>query len=242
MFMLTSALLLAPLAAHADSEDEDDGSSYLEESDADKGKKKKKPAKNMDADGQVREITRGVYAKANVGAGLYLGRFASTVNTGTVVGLSVGQDFVDKENQSMAWELGLVQGLHNGVFWESQADAGCGVGAPCTEGDLRTYGVQALYEFSAYPTRRVGIGFRAGGGVLYSPLLIERNAYGEEVLPRYGLDPGLHESFKPYVLVGPTLEYYTKLSHFSVGLDVDVFYGFGWDLGLNAAATLKYTF
>jgi hypothetical protein len=41
---------------------------------------------------------------------------------------------------------------------------------------------------------------------------------------------------------GPTFEYYTKLSHFSAGIDVDVFYAIGFDLGLNATGNLKYTF
>ena len=44
------------------------------------------------------------------------------------------------------------------------------------------------------------------------------------------------------MFAGPTFEYYTKLSHFSVGVDVDVVYGIGWDLGLNATGALKYTF
>ena len=44
------------------------------------------------------------------------------------------------------------------------------------------------------------------------------------------------------VLGGPTFEYYTKLSHFSVGLDADVFYAFTFDLGASVTGYLKYTF
>lgn len=233
--LLTS--LVVPAVAHAQDEE-----GYEEEEDG-AGKKRR----GVESAGQIREIARGFYAKTNVGAGLYLGSFSQFVNPGTYVGLAVGQDFVDNEKQSMAWEISLGQGLHNGADAITQSDYGCytlGTGsAPCTQGDLRTYTLAANYEFSYYPTRRVGIGVRAGAGVMFSPLLIEPGAYEEEIIGKYFLgDPGLHNAPKPVVFGGPTFEYYTKLSHFSVGVDVDVFYGIGWDLGLNATGALKYTF
>lgn len=195
--------------------------------------------------GQVREIVRGFYAKSNIGAATYLGSFSDAVSTGIFVSLAVGQDFVDNEKQSMAWEVALQQGLHNGLSWYEQASYGCqyaGGPSPCTQGDLRTYTLAANYEISFYPTRRIGIGARAGAGVLYSPLLIEASAWQNEVIQEYGGDPGFHNSPKPVFFGGPTFEYYTKLSHFSVGVDVDVMYGLGWDLGLNASGNFKYTF
>ncbi len=240
MLFLTYALLAAP-TAYAAEDEEDDGSKFLEESDEDKGRKSRPTTSKTD--GQIREIARGFYGKSNVGGAIYLGNFSSVVNAGTYVGIAVGQDFVDNEKQSMAWEIQLQQGLHNGVDAITQSQNGCGnPGIPCTEGDLRTYSIVALYEFSAYPTRRLGIGAHVGAGVLYSPLLIYPPAYETDILPEYGYDPGLHNSPKPLIVAGPTLEYYTKLSHFSVGLDADVFYGIGWDLGVNASGYLKYTF
>jgi hypothetical protein len=44
------------------------------------------------------------------------------------------------------------------------------------------------------------------------------------------------------VLLGPTIEYYTKLSHFSVGMDLDVTYVLNFDLGISPLGYLKYTF
>jgi hypothetical protein len=41
---------------------------------------------------------------------------------------------------------------------------------------------------------------------------------------------------------GPTIEYYTKLSHFSIGVDVDVYYVINFDLAVAPAGFLKYTF
>lgn len=228
------AALVVPTVAHAQ---DDEG--YTEEEEGGGGKKKR-----GQAPGQVREIARGFYAKTNVGAAAYLGGFSQFVNAGTFVGVAVGQDFVDNEKQSMAWEIALQQGLHNGMdIFTQDALAGCGA-APCTQGDLRTYTLAANYEFSYYVTRRVGIGARVGAGVLYSPLFIHEAAYEEQVVNGIagGENLSWHNSPKPVVFGGPTVEYYTKLSHFSVGLDVDVFYGIGWDMGLNASGALKYTF
>ncbi len=240
--LLSSPMLVAPAYAQ-----EDEGG-FLEEEGSGGSRKGKSRGAAVEDAGSIREINRGFYAKANAGVAAYLLNFGGGfVSPGTALGLSVGQDFVDTEKQSMAWEVGLVQGINNGAAYFEQAGIGCrhvGQGpAPCTEGDLRSYTLQASYEISFYPVRRIGIGVRAGAGVLYSPLLMEPTAYAEDVLSDYGgVDPGLHNSPKPVLFGGPTIEYYTKLSHFSVGVDIDVFYGIGWDLGVNGTAALKYTF
>ncbi|MDP2312109.1 MAG: adventurous gliding motility protein CglE [Pseudomonadota bacterium] len=243
---LSASLLSSPLfvsAAYAQDEEEED---FLEEGSDSKKKKSKSSGGGVEDAGAIREINRGFYAKASAGVNSYLLNFSRSVNAGTNVTLAIGQDFVDTEKQSMAWEVGIGQGVHNGAAWYEQAAYGCytlGTGSePCTEGDLRTYTLQANYEISFYPVRRIGIGARVGAGVLYSPLLIEPNAYIEDVVDEFGADPGLHNSPKPIVFAGPTFEYYTKLSHFSIGVDVDIVYGIGWDLGLNGTGSLKYTF
>ena len=82
--------------------------------------------------------------------------------------------------------------------------------------------------------------------MLLSPLLMDEKYFRENVvLDSWGL-PGstqtVHDSPHPVVFGGPTVEYYTKLSHFSVGLDVDVFYAINFDLGMNIEGAVKYTF
>ena len=57
-----------------------------------------------------------------------------------------------------------------------------------------------------------------------------------------GNDFGFHDTPHPMVIGGPTFEYYTKLAHFSVGVDADVFYAIGFDLGASVSGSLKYTF
>ena len=66
--------------------------------------------------------------------------------------------------------------------------------------------------------------------------------YTDEVINLWQVDPGYHGTPHPIVMGGPTFEYYTKLSHFSVGIDADVFYAIGFDLGASVTGTLKYTF
>jgi len=195
----------------------------------------------------VKEINKGFYAKANVGGAGYIGNFRGFVKGGTAVGVALGQDFVDREKTSMAWEFGFMQGIHNGCDYQHQADGICSGNAngpsPYVEGDLRTYSFLLNYEFSKYPTRRLGLGLRLGAGGLYSPLLMDPVRYQEDVLREWGInDPGYHGSFKPVGFGGFTAEYYSKLSHFSLGGDADVFYAVGFDVGFNASVFLKYTF
>ncbi len=239
--LLASALtaLVVPTLAAAQDEDE---YGDLDSSGSDKPKKQREMRRP-----EVREIVRGPYAKSNVGGALYLLDLAGVISPGTSVGLSFGQDIVDQERFSAAYEVGLNQGIHNGCSFEQQGEPeGCkGTGpGPFIQGDLRTYTIQAVFEASIYPTRRIGIGVRAGGGVLFSPLLMDEQYYLDEVVNKtWGGNPSpYHDAPHPVGIFGPSIEYYTKLSHFSVGGDIDAFYAVGFDLGANVTGYLKYTF
>ncbi len=207
-------------------------------------------ARKPKKDEVVKEVNKGLYAKSSFGAAGYLLDFNGFLKTGSAIGLAVGKDFVDQEEMSMAWEVALIQGVHNGCNYEYQADLICAgnkggtAPSPYIQGDTRTYSLLANYEFSKYPTRRVGIGFRAGGGVLFAPLLMDAAAYERDVLAgTWGVaDPGYHSGAHPVAFGGLTFEYYSKLSHFSVGVDADVFYAIGFDLGFNGTGYFKYTF
>ena len=80
--------------------------------------------------------------------------------------------------------------------------------------------------------------------MLLSPLLMEESQYLTEVVSGTwgGIDPNYHKVPHPVVGGGPTIEYYSKLAHFSVGADADVFYAIGFDLGFNVSGYFKYTF
>lgn len=236
--LLVGLLLLAPALSSAPASAQD--YSDLDSEDDDK----KKSVQDRVRTGPVREINRGLYLKANVGGAFYLGNFASAVSAGTSTAIAVGQDFLDRERTSMAWEFAFSQGIHNGATYDVQAANG----GPFVQGDLRTYTIAGMVEWNTYPHRRWGLGARVGGGVLFSPLLMERSYYEDEVLGYWGIsdpgfsDPGFHGAPHPIVLGGPNVEYYTKLAHFSIGMDADVFYAIGWDLGASVTGNLKYTF
>ena len=69
----------------------------------------------------VREVVKGFYAKSNVGTAMYLLNFGGgVVKPGTAVGLALGQDFVDNERSSLAWEVNFTQGIHNGMDYVDQ--------------------------------------------------------------------------------------------------------------------------
>lgn len=189
----------------------------------------------------VREINRGTYAKVNIGGAVYVGPRSDFIQPGTKIALVFGQDFIDQERNSMAWEVLFSQGIHNGTSVDEQASLGCAQNNTCTQGDLRTYTAAAAIEYSIYPLRRLGIGLRAGGGLMFSPLLIDELAWND-IVADLGADPGIHGTPHPVVLGGPTFEYYTKLAHFSLGVDADFFYALNFDFGAAFSGTLKYTF
>ena len=207
-------------------------------------------ARERAADKPVREIVKGFYARASVGGAFYLGALNGFVSPGTYSSLNLGQDFVDSGKVSLAWDLSFTQGVHNGCYFETQAQNGCtgnlkGKASPYVQGDVRTYAAMATLEASFYPTRRLGVGLNVGGGVMFAPLLMVEEYYVTDVVQgSWGLAeaPAYHTSPHPVVQAGPTFEYYTKLSHFSVGADINASYALQFDLGANVVGYMKYTF
>lgn len=235
------ALLGGSTAAHAQSTYAD-----LDETDTKRKKEKVSKKKTIAEAEVVREVERGLYAKAPVGTMMYLGGTYGAaapisgkpiVRPGTYLALAIGQDFVDTERTSMAWEFAFASGLHNGEPFTDQQ----GQIAPeqMIQGDTRTLGGLFNLEYSVYPSRRFGIGLRAGGGVLMAPYLINVEYFQEKTGEAA---PVVHQAPHPVAFGGPTIEYYTKLSHFSLGFDVDAGYVIGMDLSLTFAGYMKYTF
>lgn len=199
-------------------------------------------------EGVVREIERGFYLKANAGSTIFLMNRGAILRPGTTLDLTLGGDFLDKEKVSASFDFTFGQAIHNGMPFDRQGELGYGPNQ-LIEGDIHTFALLVGVEASAYPVRRLGIGGHIGGGVTFVPLLMNRQYYDEEVVGLSqgdgawgGVRPGVHQGVRPTIYAGPTIEYYTKLSHFSFGLDVDVIFPIGLDLGLKATGFLKYTF
>lgn len=196
-------------------------------------------------DDVVREIERGHYIKGGAGLTQFVGSYSSILYPVIGVNLAVGQDFIDKERMSMAWELIFNQSLQNGP----QGDA-LNQFPGTVHGDVHTFAAIGVIEASTYPTRRIGLGVRAGAGVMAIPVLMYDDPTGgvpgytrDVVNSAWGQQPSrAHGGALPMFVAGPTFEYYTKLSHFSVGVDLDVQYVVNLDLGVAPNAYLKYTF
>ncbi|MFT4622083.1 MAG: hypothetical protein ACI9KE_004117 [Polyangiales bacterium] len=190
----------------------------------------------------VREVERGTFMKAGMGTQQYIAAFSGILRPVIGLNLAVGSDVVDNENLSVAVEFDVSQSLQNGPKFDVLGSL------PDTnkiQGDIHTFATVVLGEVSFYPTKRFGIGVRAGGGVMFVPKLMDADAYSQQVvLETWGLaeGPSIHEGPQPMVAGGPTIEYYTKLSHFSLGLDVDVYYVINFDLAVAPNGYVKYTF
>lgn len=187
----------------------------------------------------VREIVRGVYLKAGAGSNQFLLNYSGVIRPVLASNLTVGQDFIDRERMSVAWEVSFAQALHNGPKFE-ELPSFPGV----VQGDIHTFGALAAIEASGYLTRRFGVGIKAGGGITMVPVLMESTAYEAEVVINSwgGVPSAAHSGPLPTFGGGPTIEYYTKLSHFSVGADIEAIYIVNLDLALAPSGWLKYTF
>jgi hypothetical protein len=215
---------------------------FAQDVDSSGSKKKAKAAK----DDIVREITKGTYIKAGAGSAQFLGIGATPygVILSPVIAseLGFGRDIVDNERMSIAIEFDLHQGLFNGPKEDQLAQVASEYGL-LIQGDIHTFTPMVALEISGYVTRRFSIGARLGGGVMAVPLLMHPVEYNNTVVGTYwGVESPVHGNPLPMGFGGPCFEYYTKLSHFSIGLDADVGYIIGFDLAVNATGYLKYTF
>jgi hypothetical protein len=198
----------------------------------------KRRARNLEGE-VVREVVRGFYLKSNIGSAALLpftpvpGGMSGVMD----LGLGIGADFIDRERFSAAWEAQFSQSLFNGPPPDAL------VGVPVVEGDIHTFSGVGVIELSGYISRRTGFGLRGGGGVMFAPVLVTDDVYNGYVANEWGgAQAAMHAGPLPMALVGATFEYYTKLSHFSIGADVDAEIVIPHALGFAYTGYLKYTF
>jgi hypothetical protein len=193
----------------------------------------------------VREIVKGAYLKVNLGPMFWLPEISNfTSSTGTEMDVSFGYDVVDTLGFTLSIEGSFFQVITNGDGVST--DIGAQIASPI-QGDFRVFGgtgsVRAAANLGGKRVKRFSISGFGGGGVGYSPALVDlqdvrvltRMAYGSIMQDRpLGLIQG-----------GLGLEYYTRLSHFSVGVDIDFNVILGGPIvamGLATNAFAKYTF
>jgi hypothetical protein len=254
-------------------DDEDDDEDYEDEDEDDEedsedldGETRKRPqrkstrsARKKQDDAPSREVVKGAYAKINIGPVIWLlpsGGYLS--NPGTKIDFAFGYDFIDRLSFTMSVEGAFYNMISNGTGVSE-----CGLGpVPCptptgtspTQGDLRVIGGTVALRFGpnfgGKRTKRGHFGVKIGAGVGYSPPLVDLQ--DPEIISRTGLPPTGSGNAnvvqgRPLILVTPAvvIEGYTKLSHFSLGLEVGgdiVLLGPNPLIGLVITAALKYTF
>ena len=182
--------------------------------------KKKRPS---------REVVKGAYAKANMGVGIALPPFRKyTSGTSTQVDFSFGVDALDR----LAFTLTVEGSLFN-MISNATGPVEVAPGSPCpTEqiGNICVSTVQGDYNliggtvavrfgpnFGGKRVKRLHLAIQVGGGVGTSPKLVDENS---DLFAANGLVL-LQGGPVGIITPGIGLEYYTRLSHFSVGLDVD---------------------
>jgi hypothetical protein len=256
--LLLGVVLCAPTTAWAqddpeeDEGDDDDDDGGGEEIDIDRDRRESPRARQQKKTRKriVREVVKGFYAKLNFGPLIWLPAISSHAgSTGTAFDLSLGGDVIDRLGFTLSVE---------GSFFQVVANAahGYGVGDRSTEapnspiqGDFRVFGgivgVRAGPNLGGQKAKRLSIAVHAAGGVGYSPVLIDLTA-GEAARNIGNRGWGiLQGGALGLVQAGLGVEYYTRLAHFSLGLDIDYDLILGGPvpaMGLGIDIFVKYTF
>jgi len=224
-------------------EDEKERPRYLEDEDEDRRERRPKKKRVRKA----REVVKGAYAKINMGALIWLPPISTyTASTGTNVDFSFGYDVLDRLNFTIAVEGSFYQAISNGTG----SSLAFGIASPI-QGDFRVFGgvanVRLGPNFGGRRIKRLSVMFQVGGGVGFSPLLVqETSANYNAGLQAWG--GSWHGKALGIITPGLSFEYYTRLAHFSIGVDVDahLFVGGPAAMAIGPAIVptvfVKYTF
>jgi hypothetical protein len=252
LLLLLGGLLIIPSVGFARS-DPDDDEDYPDDDDdddddvdIDRERSARTRQRTKSRTQVVREVVKGAYAKMNIGPIFWLPPISGVTSTsGTQLDFSFGYDVLDQLNFTLSIEGSFFQLVTNG----DGVSVDIGIASPI-QGDFRIFGgivgVRAGPNLGGKRVKRLSIAVHAAGGVGYSPPLVDLE--NQAVLTR------IAAGGFPYIMQGRPLgpiqagvgfEYYTRLSHFSLGLDVDfdVILGGPWPaMGVATDLFLKYTF
>jgi len=224
--------LLVPVDAQARRGDDDD---LLEENSGRRGSRGKGVP-------TAREVVHGFYFKANYGALIWFGRVGAYASPGTAAAFEFGYDVVDQLGMTVTITGTFYQGINNGITYTEAVDNGIADGGVHpVQGDFRSIGGLAGARIGFNPgkrkVRRWTIAVIAKGGVYFSPSL---RYEGDGDAGTLQTSPG------GMIVPGVGFEHFTRLSHFSLGVDVQVPLVVGtpagFAAGIDITGFLKYTF
>ncbi len=244
--LLLGVALCAPTSvawAQDDPEEEDDDDDDIDRDrrESPRARQQKKARKRI-----VREVVKGFYAKLNFGPLIWLPSISTWAgSTGTAFDVSLGGDVIDQLGFTLSVEGSFFQVVAN-----AGPNAGVGVlpGSPI-QGDFRVLGgiigIRGGPNLGGKRVKRLSIAGHAGGGVGYSPVLIDMES--STVQNNIAAPYGFIMQGRPLGIVqaGLGVEYYTRLAHFSLGLDIDydlILGGPVTAMGLGIDIFVKYTF
>ncbi len=242
--LLTAASLTLVASPSSAQEDDGDSGSSDDPGGMEDGGKKSRGGKKAGPPVKIREVVKGFYARVDIGYLAWLGlnyvdgagNSLSSVSGGNAVDVAFGYDIVDQLGFTLSVEGDFFQGINNGV-----TSTECGCQSP-VQGDFRSIGglgrAKFGLNFGGRKIRRLSAYFHAGGGVFVAPSLRP----DEQGTPEAGL---IHSGPAGLISGGAGLEYYTRLSHFSLGVDLSVYVVVGMavtPIGIAAAPFIKYTF
>ena len=191
---------------------------------------------------QGREVHHGAYLKATFGSIGWFGSLGAVTSFGTAASFEFGYDVMDRLGMTLSITGTFYQGINNGLSAEEVQANGIPVtSANITQGDFRSIGglVGARVGFNPgkRKVRRWTIAVDLKGGIYFSPALRDAGDFSAGLLQQ---SPGA------MILPGVGIEHFTRLSHFSFGVDLHVPLVVGtpagFVAGLDVTPFLKYTF
>lgn len=203
---------------------------------------------------KVREVVKGAYLKINVGPQFWLPPISQVTSTSaTELDFSFGYDVIDRLGFTLTVEGSFTTLVANGTGVNDEAAfqqlLGLGI-APTIQGDFRIFGgtvnLRLGPNFGGKKTKRGNFSIQLGGGGGYSPPLIDiQDPLVQNRMNANGKGYIMQGRFLGLITPGIGLEYYTKLSHFSLGVDIDaniILGGPSVAIGVGTNFFAKYTF
>jgi len=203
---------------------------------------------------RTREVVKGAYVKLNVGPQFWLPPISrSTSTSATELDFSFGYDIIDRLPFTLTVEASFTTLTANGSGVNDEAAfqqlLALGI-APAIQGDFQMFGgtVNLRFgpNFGGKKTKRGNFSVQVGGGGGYSPALIDlADPVVQNRMAANGKGYVMQGRFLGLITPGLGFEYYTKLSHFSLGVDVDaniILGGPSIAIGVGLDFFVKYTF
>jgi len=184
---------------------------------------------------------RKMFVTTGTGVSMLMGKYSPWVNWGQSFRMELGRTIGTKGLEGFVF---LHSSIHNGSHFEEQGAAGCFENGSCIQGDTRFQKLGGGSRTRLVDATRIDVYGRVLGGVAITPLLMDNQAYEEEVVEEawQGQRSSVHDQVHPFAGVGV----YMDIGNFGTGiapyLAVDSAYLLGVGLTTEVLAGFSYQF